>query len=133
MEVSIRILAISRDRMFQERLKSLAEFYGWGLVISTTARIPETGSIPIVVCDDETLDLNWHEAFDLFLTEDRSRCIVLCSKSDDDRLWQDVIRCGGYDVVCKPIREEQIVRTIQFAWTFWKTTHVTTARRHMER
>jgi hypothetical protein len=122
----IRVLAITRDRRTQERLKSLAAFYGWELAICPTYRtaaVPEYLSIPIVVCDHEDLDLNWPEAFESFLNVDRSKCIILCSSCDDDRLWQNVIRCGGYDVVCKPIREEQIVRTIQFAWTFWKTVN----------
>jgi DNA-binding NarL/FixJ family response regulator len=123
----IQVLAITRDRRSQERLKSLAAFYGWELAISPSYRsaaTPEYHSIPIVVCDDGDLDLNWREAFETFLKVDRSKCIILCSNSDDDHLWQNVIRCGGYDVVCKPIREEQMVRAIQFAWRFWKTVHL---------
>jgi len=122
------LLVISQDRGCQERMKNLAEFYGWDLLLCPTcksaAALPESASIPIVVCDTDRLDMNWRDAFQLFLNADRSRCVVLCTQSDDNRLWQEVIRFGGYDLIRKPIHEEQIVRTIQFAWAFWKTVHV---------
>jgi DNA-binding NtrC family response regulator len=121
------VLAISQDRGCQERLKNLAEFYGWDLFLCATcknsAALTNFASIPIVLCDSDRLDMNWRDAFQLFLKSDPSRCVLLCSPSGDDRLWQEVIRFGGYDLVPKPISEEQIVRTIQFAWAFWKTVH----------
>jgi hypothetical protein len=123
----IKLLAISHDRGCQERLKDLAEFYGWDLFLCANCEGAEsvlrTESVPIVLCDCDTLDISWRDAFQIVLSSDPSRCVVLCSKADNDRLWQEVIRCGGYDVVRKPLREEQVVRTVQFAWSFWKTVH----------
>jgi response regulator RpfG family c-di-GMP phosphodiesterase len=124
---SITLLAVSQDRACQERLKNLAELYDWNLYLCPTcesaAALPDTVRIPIVLFDRDGLDMNWRDAFRLFLAADRSRCVVLCSPFDDNHLWQEVIRLGGYDIVRKPFREEQIVRTIQFAWAFWKTVH----------
>jgi DNA-binding NtrC family response regulator len=121
------VLAISQDRGCQERLANLAELYGWDLFLCSTCKysvtLPNFAAIPIVLYDPDQLDMNWQDAFQLFLQSDRSRCLLLCSPTGDDRLWQEVIRVGGYDLVPKPICEEQIVRTIQFAWTFWKTVH----------
>jgi hypothetical protein len=123
----IRVLAISQERRCRERLKSLADFYGWDLFVCanwvSAAAVPDSGNIPIVLWDRDNLDINWHQAFEIFLSADRSRCVVLCSGGDGDRLWGEVIRCGGYDVVRKPIGEEQVVRTVQFAWAYWKAAH----------
>jgi hypothetical protein len=124
----IRVLAITQDRSCRERLKSLADFYGWDLLLSNScsgaASLPEAQAYPVVVCDNDSQELHWRDAFEVLLASRRSRCIILCSKKDSDHLWQEVIRGGGYDVVEKPLREEQIVRTIQFAWTYWKTTGI---------
>jgi hypothetical protein len=123
----IKLVAISHDRGYQERLKEMAEFYGWELFLCSNCRgaesILRTESVPIVLCDRDTLGVCWRDAFQIFLSADRSRCVVLCSNTDDDYLWQEVIRCGGYDVVHKPLREEQVVRTVKFAWSFWKALH----------
>jgi hypothetical protein len=124
---AIRVLGITRDRGCQERLRGLAEFYGWDFFLcsncESAAVVFATENVPIVLCDRDTLDINWREAFEVVVGADRSRCVILCSKADDNTLWQEVVRCGGYDVVRKPIREEQLVRTIQFAWNFWNALH----------
>jgi hypothetical protein len=124
----IKLVAISHDRGCQERLNEMAEFYGWELFLCSNCKVAEsvlrTESVPIVLCDRDTLGIYWRDAFRIFLRSDRSRCVVLFSNADDDYLWQDVIRCGGYDVVHKPLQEEQVVRTVKFAWSFWKTLHI---------
>jgi hypothetical protein len=124
---SIRILAISQDRGCLERLTGLADIYDWDLSscanCARAAALLETEPVPIVFCDRDILEIPWRDAVDILLRSDRSRCIILCSKRDDDHLWQEATRCGGYDVVRKPIQEEQVVRTVDFAWAFWKTVH----------
>jgi FixJ family two-component response regulator len=44
--------------------------------------------------------------------------IVLFDSDSQDIDWREVIQRGRYDLIQKPIREEQIVRTVQFAWLF---------------
>jgi AmiR/NasT family two-component response regulator len=123
----IRLAAISRDHGCRAHLKEMAEFYGWDLFLC--ADCPEAESVlaaehvPIVICDHERLHISWHDAIRLFLASDPSRCIILCSKADNDYLWHEVIGCGGYDVIRKPLREEQVVQTVNFAWSFWKVVH----------
>jgi hypothetical protein len=123
----IKLIAISHDPECRAQLKEMAEFYCWNLFLCTNCWDAEsvlaTERIPIVICDRDTLDISWRDAFRIFLASDRSRCVVLCSKADDDCFWQEVIRCGGYDVVPKPLREEKVVQTVNFAWSFWRTVH----------
>jgi PAS domain-containing protein len=124
---AIRVLAITRDRGCRERLRDLAKFYSWDLFLcpncERAAEVFASEMVPIVVCDRDTLNIDWREAFEQIIGTDRSRCVILCSMADDNSLWQEVIRRGGYDVVRKPVREEQLVRAIQFAWTFWLAIH----------
>jgi CheY-like chemotaxis protein len=124
---AIRVLAITRDSGCLERLKDLAKFYSWDIFLCPTFECAEevfaSETVPIVLCDRDTLNIDWREAFERIIGTDRSRCVILCSTADDNSLWQEVIRRGGYDVVRKPVREEQLVRAIQFAWAFWLAIH----------
>ena len=124
----VRVLVVSRDRSFLDRMRSLGDFYGWDLLLtqatSAGTATNESKAFPLVVCDHDAFGDRWPEAFQTFLAQDTSRCIILCSRNAGDNLWQDAIRRGGYDVVGKPLREEQIVRAVQFASTYWKATHL---------
>jgi CheY-like chemotaxis protein len=124
-ETSIRILSVTNDSRERDQLKSLADFYGWNTVFARdyiiAASILRTEPFPIVICDRDNLNTDWRHAFETLLRPDKFKCLILCSTVDDDYLWQDVIHHGGYDVIRKPIDEDQAVRAIQFAWAFWKT------------
>jgi len=39
----------------------------------------------------------------------------------DDYLWNEVVRRGGYDVLSKPLREEDLMRAIKLAWAYWNS------------
>jgi PleD family two-component response regulator len=123
----IKLLAISNDRGSRERLRELAKYYGWDLFLCSNCERAESifriESVPIVLCDCDTLNINWRDAFRIIRRSDPSRCVILCSKADDDYLWHEVVRRGGYDIIGRPLREEQVVRTVKFAWAFWKTVH----------
>jgi FixJ family two-component response regulator len=47
--------------------------------------------------------------------------VILTSRVVDDYLWQEVIRYGGYDVLSKPLREEDVVRSVRLAWSYWNS------------
>jgi DNA-binding NtrC family response regulator len=124
-ESSAKILAVTMDRHQRDQLNSLADSHGWNLVIAPdhliAAEMLKTETFPIILCDRDTLNTDWRQAFRILLHPDRFKCLILCSAVDDDYLWQDVIHHGGYDVIRKPIDEDQAVRAIHFAWAFWKT------------
>jgi len=49
-------------------------------------------------------------------------CIFLVSKVADDYLWNEVVRRGGYDVISKPLRHDELERAAKLAWTYWSST-----------
>ena len=44
-----------------------------------------------------------------------SPCILLASKGVDSSLWQEVVQCGGHDVLAKPLEEQGVLKTIDQA------------------
>jgi len=47
------------------------------------------------------------------------RLIVLANRADD-RLWNEVVHAGGYDVLAKPFDSEELVGIITAAWDHWR-------------
>jgi hypothetical protein len=43
-------------------------------------------------------------------------CILLASRVYDQYLLNEVVRCGGFDVLPKSGSREQFARTLRFAW-----------------
>ena len=43
----------------------------------------------------------------------------MTSPVNDGYLWGEVIRRGGYDVLAKPLEEDQTVRFVNLAWSLW--------------
>ena len=64
--------------------------------------------------DRDLPDVDWRQGIGK-LANEHSR-VILASFVADDYLWEEVIHCGGYDVIAKPYREDEVIHMIQFAW-----------------
>lgn len=76
--------------------------------------------IPVVLYDRDLPGLPWHQTL-RFLSSLRPACVVLVSRVSDSYLWEEVIQRGGFDVLTKPYRREELVRTLDFALKHWRT------------
>jgi DNA-binding NtrC family response regulator len=74
----------------------------------------------IVLCDRDLAGDEWPRRMEELARSARGGCVILASPVDDEYLWQEVIRHGGYDVVAKPLKEEQLAHAISLAWAYWK-------------
>jgi DNA-binding NtrC family response regulator len=76
--------------------------------------------ITVILCDRDLPGLDWRDALQK-LAASRPDCpIVLTSSVNDEYLWDEVIHKGGYDVLSKPLQEEQTVRAVNLAWSYSK-------------
>ena len=68
----------------------------------------------IVLFDRDLPNVDWRQAIG---TLANGHCrVILASFVADDYLWEEVIHCGGYDVIAKPFRADEVIHMIQFAW-----------------
>jgi DNA-binding NtrC family response regulator len=74
---------------------------------------------PVVFCDRDLPATEWRNLVQLFASAAHRPSVILASRVVDDYLWQEVIRNGGYDVLAKPLREDDVVRTIRLASSYW--------------
>jgi DNA-binding NtrC family response regulator len=57
----------------------------------------------------------WRDGFQTLAATAPASCLILVSPDKDDQLWQEVIQCGGYDVLTKPFQEKRVVRSVRAA------------------
>ena len=69
---------------------------------------------------DLVAGLDWRDVL-ATLAASRPDCsVILTSPVNDEYLWEEVVRRGGYDVLAKPLQEDQTVRAVNLAWSYAK-------------
>jgi DNA-binding response OmpR family regulator len=76
---------------------------------------------PIVILDRDLAGPDWRPAVRRLASEPNAPSIILASHVVDDYLLEEVIQQGGYDVIAKPFREQEVTRAIEFAWSAMKS------------
>ena len=83
----------------------------------------------IILVDRDVVAPDWRFAVSSLSTASGGACVLLISTVIDDYLWNEVITNGGYDVVRKPLIEEDVLRNVKLAWAYWYGTRRTAARK----
>lgn len=89
--------------------------------LDEASALSEAVRAPAVLCDRDMCGKDWRAALERLSASPHGPCVLLMSAVVDDYLWNEVIRRGGYDVLAKPLREEDVLRTIKLARSFWNT------------
>ena len=81
----------------------------------------------VIVCDRDLPGRDWRQTVrDLAKL---SPCILLASAGIDGSLWQEVVQCGGHDVLGKPLEERIVLKTIDQALRYTAATAHASAKR----
>jgi len=74
----------------------------------------------IIVCDRDLPGFDWHDTVAALIALAPGSCVLLTSSVNDEYLWREVIQSGGYDVITKPLRAQQVEHALDLAWWYWK-------------
>lgn len=74
----------------------------------------------VILCDRDAPGAEWWEAVQTLSSSPHGPCVLLISRVVDDYLLNEVVRRGGYDVLAKPLREEDAARAIKLAGIYWR-------------
>lgn len=120
----ITILGLLSREQDRGLLEDLCRRNGWELVFANTcdeARADLNRLRPqIVLCDRDLPGEDWKDAVQTLASASDRACIILVSKAADDYLWNEVVHCGGYEVLSKPLREDKVIRAVKLASAFWE-------------
>jgi DNA-binding NtrC family response regulator len=112
----LAVLAILASKKDRTQLETIFEKAGWQIIFADTIDEPTVQPIPIVLYDRDLPGTDWRQAIQKLAGTPRPRKVLLASFVADDYLWEEVIHCGGYDILPKPFREDEVRHIIQFAW-----------------
>jgi FixJ family two-component response regulator len=76
---------------------------------------------PVILCDRDLPGEGWRETVGDLASSSHRACVILVSGVVDTYLWDEVVRTGGYDVLSKPLREDDVVRVVRLAWSYWNS------------
>jgi DNA-binding response OmpR family regulator len=76
---------------------------------------PLLASANVVLCDEELPQGGWKDVLRQTQELDIPPMLVVTSCRADDCLWAEVLNCGGYDLVSKPFRIEEVLNTVRAA------------------
>lgn len=97
----------------------------WNLLLAGSCEEARTLSdrfeAPVVLCDRDLAGSEWRAVVEALASSLHPTCILLISRVVDDYLRDEVERSGGYDVLCTPLREHDLLRAIKLAWSYWSS------------
>jgi DNA-binding response OmpR family regulator len=121
---SITVLIVTPSAADATALKAISARAGWELLIAQSlddaSGILDAIAAPIILCDRDLLGGDWRSGLSRLAAHHGS--VILASTVVDDYLLEEVIQQGGFDVLPKPFREPEVVRTVAFAWTHYRST-----------
>jgi FixJ family two-component response regulator len=96
---------------------------GWRLFLADTYEEARTAldrlQAPVILYDRDLPGKGWRETVEELAALPSRACVVLVSAVLDTYLRDEVVREGGYDALCKPLREADVVRTVRLASLYW--------------
>ncbi len=103
----------------------------WNVLFTDTcdearAAVDQLGA-PVILCDRDLPGEDWRDVVEVLSSSPHRTCVILISKVVDDYLWNETVKRGGHDVLPKPLREEDVVRAVRLAWSYWNSARRTTA------
>jgi DNA-binding response OmpR family regulator len=88
--------------------------------IAEALELAKSRTVAVILCDRTLADGTWldlmRETEHLAL---RPQTIVLCDRADT-RFWAEVLNCGGYDLLSKPLKAREVYALIPAAWRHWR-------------
>jgi|SRR5208283_883035 len=88
--------------------------------ISAAMSALKQGRVSIVMCEYDLSPGSWKELLEFVEGLSAPPPLIVTSRVADERMWAEVLNLGGYDVLARPLNNEEVVRTITSAWSLWQ-------------
>ena len=82
---------------------------------------------PVVLFDGDGLPSAWQELVAAVKDLPAPPCLIVTSQFTDDRMWAEVLKQGGFDVIAKPFQKSDVIRIVSSACRRWRHRHAQAA------
>jgi DNA-binding NtrC family response regulator len=122
---TISVLIITSRLKDEAELKELLQDTSWELEavpqMEDAAAALKAAAVPLLLFDGDTAGRHWREKMEAFAKLKRNACVILLTNVSDQYLWEEVVRHGGFDLLTRPFRKEQVLSTLLFAYAHCRT------------
>jgi DNA-binding response OmpR family regulator len=73
----------------------------------------------VVVCERDLPDGDWKDVLEVTASLPNPPSVIVTSRLADEYLWAEVLNLGGYDVLAKPLDQQEVSRSLNLAWGRW--------------
>jgi len=119
----LSVVALISGDADRRELAGICSRKGWNLLFVGTLEeartVQEKVRAPVVLCDRDLPGSGWRSTVEGLASSPHRACIILVSAVVDSYLWNEVVRTGGFDVLSKPLREDDVARAVRLAWSYW--------------
>jgi len=119
----ISILAVSPSEEDHRSLRHILQHSNWVLnttgTIAETLRFLESNVVPVIVCARDLPDGSWEDLLEAVAAGPLPPQVVVTSDCADSSLWSSVLNRGGYDVLLKPLAQDEVFGLLSLAWRTW--------------
>jgi DNA-binding NtrC family response regulator len=109
----------------RQLVTTFARDNGWNVSFAETveqARTRLAGNVvAVILLDRDSAGVVWRSMARNLADHRPAPCIILMSSVVDRYLFQELVNQGGYDIVAKPLRPEELRRIVGLAFAFWKS------------
>src|SRR5580658_11328565 len=122
---AVSILCLLTEDPDRSLMTGLCRGNQWQVFFSTTREEAEKLLREIkpqmMLFDRDLAGQDWRGFVKGFAAASPGACIMLVSKVVDEHLWNDLVSNGGYEVLRKPLREDEVARAVRMAWSYWSS------------
>jgi DNA-binding response OmpR family regulator len=122
----ITIVSVLLDDQDRSLIAELCFENQWDVFFAKTCdearQVSEQIKPHVILLDRDLVDGDWRNSLSACAASSAGACTMLISRVADDYLLNEVVSNGGYDVLPKPLREQDVLRAVKFAWSYWNST-----------
>lgn len=113
------LLAVSSNPKDPEILES--NLKGWRVHRAATctdavSKLTES-ACDVILCDNNLPDGGWRDLLARLEALNTARPLIVMSSAADESMWAEVLRDGAFDLLAKPLENEEIRRVVSSAQT----------------
>jgi two-component system, OmpR family, response regulator CpxR len=118
-QVSGSVLLVSADKQDHPRFQKIVQpmrcrVGSAGSCDEAVRRIRRDRPL-ILICDVSLPDGSWKDLLSHIAPMPDAPLLIVISTHADDHLWSEVLNLGGYDVLSKPLADDEVLRVISLA------------------
>ncbi len=122
----IRLLVVTRDDNFFLFIHRVSTERGWETRLARTVeqglQVLDEFRASVAIYDWPATEQDWRYDVDRLTARADRPCVLLASRVDDEYFCAELVRHGGFDVIPRSADADRLIRKIQFAGFFRKSS-----------